>query len=244
MIPYGDILKEVGIRLNAVKGATPELKEISLAANPLTAAQIGSVDFPFTTIQRNVLAGVARLVRSYANLKSHPFRNFNASQTASLASGAVIPSVNASNLPIVGAYGAITDATTGDLLTETPIQIIEPLIRSKADGSLRKDYFGYKIAGNRIYHTRDAVKIDVVTFDMAGELVKMNAASGLSPLADALYDLAFSAALALCVSDDAYFSQAQKYDSYVQGELVNMANGAITFKPAPEMVNTATPSVS
>lgn len=241
---YADIIREIAVRVNAVAGNTPAEKSAALAASPLTAAQIGSVDFPFSTIQRAALSAVGRVYRLIANLKSHPFRNQNLSQTAEIESGEVIPGTNAAGVKIVGAYGAIREAATGKILTEQPEQLFDSIARSLEDGSLKRGVRYYKIAGERLYHTVEAATIDVVAFDFASQQTAMNAANGETPIPDALFDVVWCAALAFLVTDDSYLQQAAMAESYVQGELNQLAAGAISFKPAPDLVNTNSSSVS
>lgn len=233
MLKYSDIIIPTAIRVNAVKGATEAARITNLAVNPLTSAQIGSVDFPFPVIQKSVLSAVARIVRTYAGVKNHPFRTFNTSQTASLASGASVPSVSAASKPIIGVYGAVKDGSV--VLTRQPKQIIDSLNRSTRKG---EDYY-YEIIDGIILHTRSTVTIDVITFDIATEQTAISASSGLSPLPDACLDIAWAAALVGLITDDSYMSQAQAFESYVQGQLAAMAQGATTFAAPPEVTISA-----
>lgn len=229
MLKYGDILAQTGIRTNAVKGATEAVRITNLAVNPLTATQIGSAEFPFTVIQKNVIAAVGRIVRTYASHKNHPFRANNTSQTSALSPGDAIPSANSAGKSIVGVYGAVRNGTT--VLTRQPKQIIESINRSTRKGDDRY----YDFVDGYIVHTEPSVTIDVITFDIATELTAMNAASGASPLPDSCLDIAWCAALASMVTDDAYVAQAQACEGYVKNALMEMMQGAVTFNPPPEV---------
>ncbi len=238
MVPYGDLIREAALRCNAVVGATPADRTSSLAAEPLTATQIGSVEFPFTSITRAVLSAVGRIVRTYANIKNQPLRLFNQSLTANIAHLGTIPNVNSANKPIVGVYGAFVDASDGKILTEEPLQIINSILRSKTDGSLKREYYHYCLQDGIICHTRTNVKGKVVTFDLTTEKTAIVTANGLSPLPDSCFDVGWMAALANLFTDSAYLNQASLCENYVQNCLAEMKNGAVSFSPAPEFAIT------
>lgn len=232
---YSDIIIQTAIRTNAVKGATEAVRIANMAVSPLTTTQIGSVDFPFPIIQKQVLSGVGRIIRTYSGLKNHHFRDYNTSQTAALATGAAIPSVNSASQSIVGLPGAVKDASNGTILTRQPKQIIDSINRSIADGSRVGSVYFYEFFEGRIIHTRTTVTLDVCTFDIATETTNINTASGVCPLPDACLDLAWAAALAGLITDDAFVAQAQAYEGYVRGELNAMAQGATSFSPPPDV---------
>lgn len=240
---YDKLIRQAAIRIDAIVGSTATAKQSAYITAPLTATQVGNVDFPLASIQDAAISAVARIVRTYANIKGHPFHNFHAKTTANIAHEGNIPSVSSDSLPIVGVYGAIRDATTGDELTEQPVQLIRSIVDSLADGTLKGSYFHYKIAGRRLYHTRTNATIDVVTFDEATERTAV-AGGGNTPLPDACFDIAWNAMVAILVVDDAYASQASLSENYVQNALGQLMSGAQTFLPAPNLVNTETVSVS
>lgn len=232
---YSDIIIQAAIRCSAVKGATEAVRITNMAVNPLTSTQIGSVDFPFPIIQKQVLSGVGRIIRTYSGLKTHPFRDYNTSQTSALATGAAIPTVNSASKKVIGLPGAVKDASDGTILTRQPKQIIDSINRSLADGSRVGSVYFYEFVDGRIIHTRTTVTIDVCTFDLPTETTAIATASGVCPLPDACLDLAWAAALAGMMTDDAYVSQAQVYEGYVRGELNAMAQGATNFSPPPDV---------
>jgi hypothetical protein len=203
--PYRYIIRGAAKRVSAITGTAVATVEANYITSPLTASQIGSVDFPFTSIKDAVISSVARLVRAYAFVPGHPFRN--ESQTASIAHKSVIPVIDSAGKEIVGVYGAIHDVTDGEILTEQPSQLIRSIRASDAD--LKEDYYYYKIVGKRLEHTRTGVVIDVVTFDEATERAAIDA-NGDCPLPDALLDAAFCGVVALLIIDDEYVAQASR----------------------------------
>lgn len=240
---YDKMIRQAALRVSAITGATTVLKESAYTTSPLTATQIGSVDFPLTAFRDAAISTVAKIIRFYANLKSHPFRNFNLSQTSNIAHKAVIPSVNSASKPIIGVYGAIRDASTGEELTEQPVQIIRA-IKSNTDSFLKDTYYHYKIVGERLWHTVTNAQIDVVTFDEATERTAIQTSGGVTPLPDAVFDIAWCNMVSLLVIDDEFVNQAAMHGNYVNNELAQLANGAVNFQPAPNLVNTADVGVS
>lgn len=242
MITYDQITRNAALRITAIVGSTSALKQTAMTTSPMTASQIGTVDFPLVAIQDAVLSSVGRIIRTYANIKSHPFRLFNLSQTAGIAHKGTIPSTNSTSKPIAGAYGAIRDASTGDVLTEQPKQIIET-IAANTDNFLKGSYFYYKIIDGRLYHTRTSAVIDVVTFDIATERTAI-AINGNVPLPDACFDIAWAASVAMLMIDSTFADQASMHESYVQNQLNSMASGAVDFPAAPALINTTNPGIS
>lgn len=235
---YSKLIRNAALRVSAVVGGTRAAVDAAFATTPLTAVQIGSVEFPITALQDAAIGAVARLVRAYAQIRNHPFRTFNLSQTDTIANLGLIPSVDSNDKPIVGVYGAIRNASTGAIMTEQPKQIIETIV---GDSQLKQTYNYFKIIDGRLYCTANA-KIDVVTFDEATE--RGNLAAGDTPLPDALFDAAWAAMAATLFRDDAYVSQAQMLNSYVEQTIAEMRGGAVNFLPAPEHLGTSTPGVS
>lgn len=239
MVSYDAIISAAAVRVGAVTGNTPAQKDTSLGVNPLTATQIGSVEFPFTTIKSAVLSAVARVMRGYANVKNQPLRLFNQSFTANIANKGLIPFVDASSKQIIGVYGSVVDSSDNSILTEQPKQLVESINRSVADSSLKRSYYYFAIEDGIITHTRDNVKIQVNTFDLAAEKAKIGTINALSPLPDACFDIAWVATICYLFNDEAYLNQVQAADAYVTGQIAQMQNGATSFDPAPAFLMTA-----
>lgn len=226
---YRYLLRNAAIRVNAVTGATKTARETSVTTSPLTASEIGSADFPPTILHDAAISSVARLVRAYAFVKDHPFRDHNTSQTANIAHKGAIPSTNSASLEIVGVHGAVRDATDGEELTEQPTQLINSIV---GDANLKDEYYYYKKRGNRLYHTRTNAVIDVVTFDEATERAAI-AANGTCSLPDALFDAAWYGTVAALITDESYANQASFHETYVQNVIMEIKQGKIVFAPPP-----------
>lgn len=185
---------------------------------------------------------VGRIIRTYAGVPNHPFRSYNVSQTSNIAHKGLIPSTNSSSVPIVGTYGAIRDATTGEECTEQPIQVIKTIV-DNTDTRLKGTYYYFKQVSERLWHTRTNVVIDVCTFSASDELTSVGA-NGNAPIPDACLDMAVAGLVAQYVIDDEYTNQAAFYGNYFEKCLGEMANGATTFAPAPVLVSSQAPVIS
>jgi hypothetical protein len=241
-VAYNKLIRQTALRINAVTGVTKAALETNYAVSPLTTTQVGTPDFPLKAIQDAVINSVGKLVRAYAFQSSHPFRNFNLSQTSGIAKGAVIPSTNSAGKPIVGVYGAIRDASDGKALTEQPVQLIND-IADNTDSFLVGAHYYYKIVGERLFHTRTSAVIDVCTFDRATEEAAV-AANGNAPIPDALEDAAWCGAVGLLVRDEEFLNQAAMHTNYFMQVMAEITQGASHFQPAPALINTAAPQVS
>ncbi len=231
MIPYRRIIAQAASRVNALSGSTAAAREAAYVASPLTTVQIGSTDFPFSEI-KDALAGViGRIISTYANVPNHPYRTYNLSQTDNIPTGGVIPSINASGIPIVGVYGAIRDSSDGKVLTEQPVQIIET-INNNADGFLKRPYYYFKIVDSRIEHTRPNVVIDVNTFSYADTITNIEA-DGNADLPDALFDCCWTGLVSVLFNDGEFLDMASTCGQYFNAVLNQMTTGAISFAPAP-----------
>jgi len=226
--------------VNAIVGVTKTQLEDHYMESPLDSTNIGNANFTYSMIVDNMLAVIGTIIRAYASVPNHPLRSFNTSQTANITNRALIPSTDSTSKPIVGVYGAITDASTGKILTKQPMQLIESLLVGIADTSVKGTYFYYDIAEGRLIHTVTNAKIDVVTFDMATQLALV-ASNGDAPIPDALFDLAWTGLVASLVVDDEFAQQAGVYGAYFQGELGTVKSGASSIAPAPQLASSASP---
>jgi len=239
---YKTMMRQAALRTNGVIGVTASQIESAYTTSPLTTTQVGKTDFNFTAIKDACISSVARLVRAYANVSGHPFRNTNLTQSAAISHKGLLPSTDSSGYSIVGTYGAIRDTSSGNICTEQPVQIIDTIVSDTGD-FLKDSYYYYKIAGERIYHTCSSVTIDVVTFDEAKERTAIDN-NGNTPLPDALFDAAWLGVVALLVRDDEFTNQAQAAEVYVANVINEIRNGASSFLPAPTLINTSSPGVS
>lgn len=235
---YSKMIRQAALRVSAVKGSDLATKNTKYGTTPLTITEIGNMDFPPKALEDAAVSAVARLVRAYASVKNHPFRLGNLSQTSTIAHKGLVPATNSAGKPIVGVYGAVRNASTGEPMTENPVQIIKSVL---GDSNLKGTYNYYKIEDGRFYGTASGI-IDVVTFDEATERSAL--ASGDTPLPDALFDAAWAALAAILVNDDAYTAQAAQFETFVQGVIGEIRSGATNFGPGPDQIISQNPEVN
>jgi hypothetical protein len=245
-IPYRQILRMAGIKTNAIAGVTASAIDASYTTTPLTSTQLGSADFPFSAIKDALVSVLGRIIRTYASVPNHPFRAYNTSQTVGILHKGLIPSTDASLNPVVGVYGAIKDATDGELLTKMPVQIIQTIIENP-DTQLKGNYYHYEIIDDRLHHTRPSgtggAKIDVVTFSASQVLTDIS--NNLNaPIPDACLDMAWTGLISTLFIDDEFLGQAQMCGQYFENCLAEMKAGATSFAPAPVMTASQAPGIS
>lgn len=241
-VPYHTIIRQAAVRISSIVGVTATALDSAYLTSPLTATQISSTDFTIGMQKDAVVNVVGRIIRTYASVPNHPFRAYNISQTANIAHKGVIPSTNSASVPIVGVYGAVRDASTGQELTEQPIQIINTIV-DDTDSFLKGEYYYFKQVSDRLWHTRTNVVMDVCTFSASNELTTI-ANNGNAPIPDACIDIAVAGLIAQYVIDDEYTAQANMYGNYFENCLSQMASGAVAFTPAPSLISSQTPVIS
>lgn len=239
---YTQVIRMAAHRVKAITGTDPVTLEAAYTTTPLTATQVSnSADFPLSPIKDAIIATVGKIVRAYANVSDHPFRT--ETQTANIANKGAIPKLDSGGKKIVGVFGAIRDASTGNVLTEQPVQLIRSINTSKLSGHLKDSYFHHKIIGKRLEHTVANAVIDVQVWDEPTERVLINA-QGSCSLDDSLFDAVVMGTVSILVIDDSYAAQSSLAANYVDGVLAEIKQGASTFLPAPTMINTQEPRVS
>lgn len=241
-LPYATIIRTAAVKVSAVVGRTKTELETNYLTSPLTTTQIGTVNFTKAMISDLLIGVVGKIIRAYAFVPSHPFRNYNITQTDNIAYKALIPSVDSNGDPILGVYGAIRDGSTGDELTEQPSQIIQTIV-DNTDNALKGSYFYYKIIGERLAHTRPNAIIDVVTFNASDQLDRLNANED-SPLPDSCLDLAWTGLCASLFLDEEFMQQAAACSQYFERGLVDLASGKTAFLPGPDLQSTQSPAIS
>src|SRR3954465_7795670 len=106
-VPYQKVLAEVGLRINAIYGPISTTLETNYAKATQSASDYVSAIFPKTSIQDAIINAEENLVAAVSTTGGHPYRAYISSYTAALASGAVVPSTDASSVPVVGVYGSV-----------------------------------------------------------------------------------------------------------------------------------------
>lgn len=164
-VPYGRVVRGIALRVGALKGSVPAGVDISYATLPLTVADFKG-SYSLDMVEDALLMAEEKLATAISETGNHPFRRVLLSQTANIASGALIPSTNAASVPVIGIRGSVVDASDGIQCDEHTLAEVRRWIRNA--NSWRKGViYAYHIDDNRIFHTRTNVKIDVCTYDAA-----------------------------------------------------------------------------
>lgn len=186
-VPYMRPLRNVALRVGALRGGVPAGVDLSFNTLPLTAADFG-VGPGFEQCKDALLYAEERLVGAIADTGNHPLRRVLQSQTASIANGALIPSTNASSVPVVGIRGSVVDAADGTVCDLCSLAEIRGWVRDANDWLITPIY-AYHIDDERIFHTRDNVKIDVCTYNATTQRTAIDSNSNMllpDPLEEAL----------------------------------------------------------
>lgn len=221
-VPYMKVLSEVGLRINALVGATAPLLETTYITSPLTSSNFQSTIFNFTSVEDAIINAEGKLVQAISNTGGHPYRAYISSYTSTLASGASMPSTDASSVPIVGIYGSVVDGSDATIAcTAAPIQEIRRRLNTSSYWVI--PVYLYAFEGNAIIHTRTTVKVQVCAYSASTQRTAFAAGNILLP--DALEEAYVCGAVAQLVRDDEFMGQAQVYSSYFANTLQSITSG-------------------
>ena len=204
------VLREAAIRLNALRGALPAALETTYGTLPLTSANFQSSVFPFTSFLDQETASIARFANVIAETGNHPWRAFLVSETATLLTGALMPSTNAAGDPVIGLYGSVLDADDDTIVcTEYPEQVIRRRLNNPTAWVV--PVYGFKMSGDGIIHTRpNGVVVQVCTFNWT-TVYNLVANNENFPLPDSLANAVVYDMVGSMIRDDEFIPQAAQY---------------------------------
>jgi len=230
-VPYNTILRQVGLRINAIIGAVASTLETNYTVSPLTTSQFQSTIFPLTSIKDAIINSEEKLVQAISNTGGHPYRAFILSETAALSSGDVMPSTDASGVEIVGIYGSVLDGSdTSIVLTAAPTQEIRRRLNTSSYWKI--PVYLYSFDGNGIIHTRTTVKVQVCVYSASTQRSAFTSGNILLP--DALEEAYVCGAVSELMRDDEFLSQAGSYSAYFANTLQSITSG-LTSVPQVSM---------
>jgi hypothetical protein len=228
---YHDLLAQVAIRVNALTGVQAAALEATYILRPLTGAQFKSSVFPFSAVKDALLLAEAKLATVIAETGNHPWRAFLKSQTAELVHRAFLPKLDAlAGAPIIGVWGSVVDSADGKPCTEQPIELIERRVEN-AGGFWTREYYHFNFRGDRIYHTRPAVKMEVCVYDRTLQIGRVDNNDPIL-LPDALEEAYIAGALGYLVRDDEFVEQAAGYRALFNDTLASIKQGLTSVPPA------------
>ncbi len=206
---YSSVLRQIGLAVNALTGATASALQTTYATSPVTSSLFQSTIFPFTNLIDKMLNAQGKIVTAVAYQGDHPYRAFLTSQTSALTYGALIPSTDSGGTnQIIGVYGAVRDNSGSNILTKGNLSQIRARVLNPGTMFL-VDVPLYAIDDRRIYHTTTSVVIDVVTYTRPSADSLVLTTSILLP--DDAVPAIVNGALEECVRDDEFMAQAQKF---------------------------------
>jgi hypothetical protein len=230
-LTYNTVLREVAVTTNALAGtATPAGLNAVYNTVPLTIANFnaatGSAVFPFNFLLDKILNAQEALFMALAFTPANPLRGFIESQTDALPYGAPIL-VNAASLPVIGTYGAVRDAESGEPCTLNELEQIR--LRHLASSWMILQVYEYAILDKRIYHTREEVIVDVCAY-VRPDTDTLDLTSNIL-LPDILGPAIVQGAISECFRDDEYMEQAAQAGTIYSGWLTALKAGLSEVKP-------------
>lgn len=228
---YHDILAGVAVRVNALTGAQAAALETTYNLRPLTSTQFKSAVFPFGAVKDALLLAEAKLATAIAETGNHPWRAFLKSLTADLVNRGFLPKLDGiAGSPIIGVWGSVVDSTDGKPCTEQPIELIERLVEN-AGGFWTRQYYYFNFRGDRIFHTRTNVKMEVCVYDRTLQKGRVDNNDPIL-LPDALEEAYIAGAISYLVRDDEFVGQAAGYRAYFETSLMSIKQGFTSVPPA------------
>jgi hypothetical protein len=223
-LTYNYILRQSGLRINAITGAVAATLQTDYIVSPLTTTEFQSTIFPFTAIQDAIRITEGKLATVIAYSGNDTLRSYISSLTAVLASGDSMPSVNASGAKMIGQYGSVLDADDPTIVcTAAPPQEIR---RWNATASYWViPFYKYSIDGNGITHTRpNGVVVQLCTYDGDAQRAAIEADDPIL-LADSLEDAYVAGTVSELIRDDEFEGQAAVYRAYFNDTLGQIKSG-------------------
>lgn len=211
-LTYHDLLSSVAVRVNALDGSDPAALQETYATRPLTNALFQSSIFPFDGIRDAIIQTEGRLAQVVGKSADRVLRSYIGSQTAALASGDELPTLDENGVNIVGDFGAVIDAENPEILcTRMPLPVVRR--RNLAPSLYLLEGAMYAMDGTRVIHTQENVVLECCIYD--GE-VQTQAFDGDETILfpDSLADMYIEGALGLLMRDDEFTDQAGRWAEY------------------------------
>lgn len=162
-----------------------------------------------------------------ASTATNPLRRFIETQTDNLVYGSQI-STNSVGLPVVGAYGAVRDAVNSQPLTLNELEDIQ-LRALNSNDMFKLAVYQYAIVGDRIFHTRTQVVVDVCAYERP-DTDTLDLMSDIL-LPDILGPAMVQGAISECFRDDEYMGQSQQARSYYNQWVQSLQSGMAQIQP-------------
>jgi len=230
-LTYNYIVRQSGLRVNAIIGPVASTLQTNYNVSPQTSAQYGSTIFPFTSIQDAVRLAEERIAEVIAETGNQSLRKPLLSVTEPLPTGSTIPGVDENDVKVIGIYGAVLDAEDPTIVcTSAPPQEIRRRLKSSAYWKI--PVYLYSINGDTIIHTRPApgVLIQVCVYNGDAQKTAIEA-NGPLLLADTLEEAYVSGTVSMLFRDDEFSQQAAQARQAFSETLQGIRSGFTSVSP-------------
>lgn len=233
MPTYHDIIAGTALRIDALVGAQAATLQTTYETRPLTTAEFQSTIIPFAGIKNGVQYAESKLVNAIAETGNHPWQANIRSVTAALSNGDAIPAVDTNSVKIVGIYGAVKDVATGNVCFAKSLAEIQRR-NDNANSFWVVPVYWYRMDGTRIYCTPDEVTIDVCVYDADEQSRAIDNDTDIL-LPGTLEEAYVCGALAYCLRDDEFTSQAAIFRGYFNDTIAGIRQGltSVSAKSVP-----------
>jgi hypothetical protein len=231
-LTYNTLLRQLALTTNSLGGATtPAMLNSTYDTVPLTemnfSVATGSSIFSFGFLKDKLLNSQEGLFLALASTSTNPLRRVVESQTDSLAYAAQI-TTNAAGLPVVGAYGTVYDAESNEPCTLNELEDIRSR-HLNPNSMFILPVYEYAFLGDRVYHTREEVIIDVCGYERP-DADALDLESTII-LPDILGPAMVQGAIAECYRDDEYLPQAARAGEFYQAWIKALQSGMARIEP-------------
>jgi hypothetical protein len=229
---YNDILRQLSHRLNALSAPTYSTANSNYGTSPLTTTQYDAPQWPFEALKDAILFAQLRIIRTVADTKNNPWRQLYQVSSGSLASGATIPTT-ISSAEVLGARGAVKDASDSRVLRPRSPEVIAEIVANTASTWASAAYYFYAYEGERIYHTRTNVTVDLCAFNHTAEKTAIATLGNAVKVPDGLVPELLDASIAHLAGTEgaSLMPAANFYGTLAAASLSLLRSGATEWRP-------------
>jgi len=203
------ILRQCFIRIGAYQGQAAAIEASYLLTDPSTNAK--SASFTKSVLLDGLVGIEQEIAGVVGGQDEHPWQNIIHDVTASITSGARIPSVGISTATakIIGKYHEVRDAASPfrPLTNDLTVADIRELSLNPA-AMFKSDIYSFARERERLYHTRTNAIIDVSVYDYDVRKAAIFADGEL--LFTEAQDCYFSGLMSLLMNTDALLTELSK----------------------------------
>jgi len=205
--------REIILRANQLMASSATALQTAYTATGIGQTQMSdrATEFPFEATNDALLEAGSQIVQAIGKDPHSPYRTYFAGVTASLASGANVPTTSSASKPVEGKIGDVLDASTSRKYTFAPFQVVQGYNTLKTN-ILKVNPYLYYTDNKRIYHTGTNVVADVVIWSVTDQTALMiTDPRGTCPFPESLLPLLVDGALSRIFRGSFNIAQAPEY---------------------------------